>query len=175
MALRRGFSRTGPQRSKRLTEWGLGPGGTGVTNLVGTGSAILGSGVAFTAKTTVIRIRGLFSITLQIATSLGDGFFGAVGIAMVQTPAFTAGIASLPTPVTEANSDAWLWHSYFDVRRAIDPGSNGSGFQRIVVDSKAMRKAEGFENTIYAAVELTEVGAADVDIFFDSRLLGKLS
>ena len=172
---RRGYSPRGQSgKTRRLTDWGIGPGGVAPTNFIASGSALLGAGMFLSSGIgTLVRIRGLIAIDLIVATSAGDGFFGAVGIAMVQTTAFTAGIVAFPTPVLEANSDAWLWHSYFDVRFAKDGAGNGAGYARLVVDSKAMRKMEGDENTLYAACELTEVGAVNCDVFFDSRVLIK--
>ncbi len=134
----------------------------------------MGGGVTFLEKGTIVRLRGILSCTLQVATTIGDGFFGAVGVAVVQTPAFTAGIASVPTPITEANSDVWLWHSFFDVRFAKADASDGSGLQRFDVDSKAMRIVEGAESTLFAVIEVVEQGAGDMDAFFDSRVLVKL-
>ena len=142
--------------------------------LTATGSAFLGSGIVLTEKGTIVRLRGMFSGTVQAATNLGDGFFGAMGIAVVQTPAFQAGIASVPTPLTEANSDVWLYHQFFDLRSGLTNDADGSGFFRTVVDSKAMRIMEGAEDTMYAAVETVEIGTYESDFFFDSRILIKL-
>ena len=168
---RNAFPRGGRGRSRRLTEWGVGPGGTSVTTLTASGSSILGSGLITTEAATIIRIRGFFSGTLQTAGAIGEGFFGAVGIAKVQTQAFQAGIASLPTPISEADSDAWMWHSFFDIRSGVIGASDGSGVVRMEVDSKSMRKFEGVEETMFAAVEVVEIGSVDVDFFFDSRVL----
>ena len=113
MARQRGF----PSRSRRGTDWGVGPGGSGVTALVATGSTVLGAGITLTSLAlTVVRTRGLFHCFLDgVLAADGDGFFGAVGIGLVSTAAFDAGITAVPTLVTEAVWDGWLWHSFFGV------------------------------------------------------------
>ena len=171
---RSGFRPRGSRGSRRLTEWGVGPGGTGVRTLTASGSAFLGNSIVLTEKGTIIRLRGFFSGTVQAASNLGDGFFGAMGIAVVQTPAFAAGIASVPTPIAEANSDAWLYHKFFDLRSGLTNDADGSGRFEVEVDSKAMRIMEGAEDSMYAAIETVEIGTFEADFFFDSRVLIKL-
>ena len=173
MAHRRGSFQRSPAR--RRVEWGLGPGGSALVNLDSSSFSLLGAGIQATVPAmTIVRMRGLFSATLKTAAAVGDGFTGAVGVGLVTLPAFTAGILSVPTPVTEAEWDGWLWHFYFDVRSGLAGVSDGSGSVRAQADSKAMRKLQDTTTVAYAAIEVTEVGTATVDIGFDSRMLYKL-
>ena len=172
MARPRGFSRQdrGP---KRLTNWGLGPGSVTAEAFAASTAAILGSGITFGAAGTIVRIRGEFSCMLTSFTGAGDGFQGAVGIGIASSAAFTAGIASLPTPLTEAAWDGWMWHRFFGCRgNGTSPDGVGLGSFRAEIDSKAMRKVSD-EMTMFAVAEVVETGTASMLIFLDTRALLK--
>ena len=175
MAQRRGFSQAVRKAPRRLTNWGMGPGGTAVVTRSSTGSAILGSGVTFGAAGTVIRTRGHFSAALISFSASGDGFHGAIGVGVASSAAFDTGLAALPTPITEANWDGWLYHSFWDMHGQLAAGATALGDTQnfnLIVDSKAMRKVSD-AMTLFAMVEVVEIGTAVVDLFFDSRLLLK--
>jgi len=170
-----GFARA----RRRKTTWVLGPGGTAVTQLTSSGASLLGTTfepASGNEDSTIIRTRGLFDAFLEGArTADGDGFFGAVGIAIATSAAVTAGIGSVPTPITEQSWDGWLWHSFFSVHQAdITFAPGGSESQRIEIDSKAMRKHEN-AMTVYAAIEVVETGTAVLNVRLDTRQLIKLA
>ena len=167
--------RTQRQSRSRRTEWFAGVGGTGVATFTASSIAILGTGIITNVgEETLVRVRGLFDAFLTSATSPGDGFFGAVGIGLVSSAAFTAGAASVPTPITELGWDGWLWHHFFSVHEdSADAQGSGSSQHRIEIDSKAMRKVEG-EMTLYAAAEVVEIGTAVMSVFLNTRFLSKL-
>ena len=77
-------------------------------------------------------------------------------------------------PLTEQQWDGWLYWTPFSLHAltaTIGEGVNAPGaYQRIVVDSKAMRKI-AVEEGFYAALEVTEIGVATMHGFFDSRML----
>ena len=122
---------------------------------------------------TLVRTRGIFEAVLKTATSAGDGYFGAIGIGRVSTPAFVAGIVSMPTPLTDLAWDGWLYHSFFSLHAGVAGDSAASSTQRIEIDSKAMRKL-GTDETFYAAMEVIEVGTATMSLFLNTRMLSKL-
>ena len=127
------------------------------------------------AAGTIVRIRGYMSAYLTAYTSAGDGFHGAAGIGIVSKTAFDAGLASVPTPITEAAWDGWMWHRYFDIHGQLAAGSTAVGVTNnlnIEVDTKAMRKISD-EMIVYAIYEVVEQGTAVIDVFFESRLLLK--
>ena len=169
MARPRGFMPVS-RRSQKTTDWGVGAGGTVLTSLTASGSSILGAGAAPVEPKTIVRTRGLFSASLTVGAA-GNGFFGAVGIGIVSQPAFTAGIASMPTPISEAVWEGWMWYSFFDCRTGVNP-DDGSSIHRIEVDSKAMRKVSN-DDVIFAAIEVVEVGTATLEVQFDTRILLK--
>ena len=144
-----------------------------------TGAAVLVDGV------TLVRIRGQLTIALETAAAKADGYHGAFGIGVVTVPAFTAGAASVPTPITELDWDGWLYHQFINVKAADaiaagaaanEPGQvhNVLAVQRFDVDSKAMRKLR-INDIIFAVMELTEVGTATAQWFFNCRALLKLA
>ena len=164
------------RRARRRTSWEDGPGGTASLIRTGAGATFLGSAITpIVPALTAVRLRGEFQIFLSVSTA-GGGMSGAVGIGIASLAAVTAGIASVPTPTTEADNDNWLWHRFFYVRSAgvITPvaDSNGgvSAVFRVEIDSKAMRKFTDGES-IYAAVELTEEGTETAIVDLNSRLL----
>ena len=184
MARPRGFSRRNlVTRSRRETDWGLGPGSTDATPLAGSGSALLGTGISAAGdKLTVVRIRGELLMYLDLITAATDGFVGAFGIGKASLAAFTAGAASVPTPLTEEQWDGWMYHQYFALagpiigttaNNAIGNITGLSGAIRTVIDVKAMRKLDA-SDVIYAAVEVVEKGTANMEVYFNSRALGKL-
>jgi len=116
---------------------------------------------------------------LTLATATNDGFHGAFGIGIATAAATAAGGASVPTPITEDASDNWLFHRYFSVTAGFpfatgaDPAGNLHAFVDFEIDSKAMRKSP-LETSLYAALEVTEVGTAAMLVFHNSRVLVKL-
>ena len=171
MARRRGFSHRS-QGFRPSRDWGDGVGSQSSLSLSASGNAFLGAGVVTTtSEVTLLRTRGLFTAKIITATAAGDGFFGAIGIGLTTLAAFNAGISSVPTPVTEVGWDGWLYHSFFGVHSALGNGAGEPSLgMRIEVDSKAMRRFDA-EQVLYAAIEVTEEGAATMDVFMDSRML----
>jgi len=182
VARSRGSTRgRGVQIPRRRTGWALGPGGTAPTGITGTSAVVLGAGVTPVALDgiTVARIRGDFVAYLRTATSVADGFAGAIGIGLTTEAAFAIGITALETPITDEDWDGWLWHNYFSCKGAtaggaaadsVDVMSSGSGIVRIAVDTKAMRKLDE-ESVIFAAIDVVEVGVAALEVAFNSRML----
>ena len=181
MALRRGFPRQGlsARGPRRKTAWGIGPGGDGVVSITGVGSTLIGAGAASTLEgSTVVRLRGHLLIQANTAVGTQDHMTGAFGIGIVQNTAFTAGIASVPTPVTESSDENWLFHQFF----SIAPPAGGetwadgvSSALRMDVDTKAMRHFDS-DRILYAAVEIgAENGTVGLAVYFDSRVLVKLA
>jgi len=186
MARSRGFPRGRLQgANRRLTSWEEGPGGTAVTTITTSSSTFLGAAVTPTQDgLTQVRLRGELLYMLTAASAGLDGFVGAFGIGLATAAAVTAGAASVPTPITEQAWDGWIyWQPIFVTAvGAIDGSVAGdkdfptviSGGARKEIDTKAMRKLK-LEDSIYAIVELTEVGtAATLALQFDCRILLKL-
>ena len=178
MARPRGFL---PRRttSKRQTAWGFGP--DEVDGSIGaSGSQLWTNGIILVAEinATIVRIRGKMRIQLLTATAAGDGFFGALGLCLVSTDAFVAGVASIPGPLNDLPWGGWIWHSFFDVRTitgTIADGVNAATASTLIdIDSKAMRKW-GVNETLVGVIEHVESGTATAELQGDTRVLVKLS
>ncbi len=166
---------------RRKTAWTDGPGGTSSAQVSTATPIFLGSAVqAAVEGLTVVRIRGYALVYLTVATSALDGFNGALGIGIASLAAVTAGIASVPTPITEAEAESWLWHEFFAVKGsaafAAGAAPIGSSVQlatRIVIDSRGMRKLPS-DLSLYASIEAAETGTAVMQVELNTRMLVKL-
>ena len=186
MARARLFTPRGRSSSpRRKTAWSQGPGQAGAQTELSSSSSVLavaGAAVSLDGITQV-RLRGEFMAYLNAATAQNDGFDCAFGIAVATLAAFSAGAASVPTPITEIGWDGWLYHKLFSLR-APAPMDSGAAVDldiqnavtaclRIDVDSKAMRKAR-VDDVTYAVLQVVETGTAVLRWHFNSRILDKL-
>ena len=180
----RSFRRSSPS-SRRKSTWSQGPGGTTLTVITGSSSTILGAGSIALEPITLVRTRGELLMYLESAVTARDGFLGAFGIGIASHQAFLAGAAALPAPITEMDWDGWLYHRIINVQAAgpivVATASqiqlqvhDTTAALRVEVDSKAMRKL-GPEMVQFAMLEVVEVGAANMVVEFNSRVLDKLS
>jgi len=179
LARQRGFQRQSHgSGQRRLTAWDEGVAELSETTVTASGTLLWNAGVTLVqeSRATVVRTRGLvdaFIIGPGIAD--GDGFAGAHGIGIVSSDAFAAG--AVPDPLTDSSWPGWLWYEHFEIR---DPDvsnaatRSSSGFQRSVIDSKAMRKW-GNAETMFGASEFVEIGGANMIIRADTRFLIKLT
>ncbi len=159
------------------TGWEDGPGvalaDASLTSFTSSASAIVGLGQASGDQDgqTIARVRGLLEVFLTASTAAGDGYFGAVAIGIVSAPAFAAGVASVPTPLTEIEWEGWLWFSYFGVHApGAGTASSSEVRQRVVIDSRAMRKV-GSAEVVYVAAEVVEAGTATMLMRVATRML----
>ena len=155
--------------AKRRVSW---EGGFGSSLASGAGSFVttLVSEAILEARPapTVVRCRGEFWAKSQ--TSAINSRVTA-GIIVVTAKALAAGVASLPSPLTDVGSD-WLWWDTYDL--AWQTGEPiESGAVRRLIDSKAMRKV-GLNTVVVMVVEVTSIsGTPSVDIAFGVRVLLK--
>ena len=172
--------------SRRSTSWGSGPktGTDGLPVIISASGVQLGGIVAAPSLEglTVVRMRGEMLIRLTTGSSLDDGFFGAVGVAVFTDAAIAVGVSAVQSPIAEEGWDGWLWHRYFNVFAGGVVGSGAATADnqggesmtlRVEVDSKAMRKLP-VGNSVGVVWEATEQGGATVSWAFNSRLLDKL-
>ena len=176
MPYARGSTRSRIVSTRRRTGWEEGPGVNTQFSSAGSIAGILGAGQAFVVDgNTIVRMRGFFELILKTAVSAGDGFIGAIGIGVVDMPAFTVGVTAVPTPITEVEWEGWLWHEFFQLTSpTVTAGITSSMAIRHMIDSKAMRKIES-DRTVYAAIEMTEVGDSSITATLGTRMLLKLA
>ncbi len=163
-------------RSKRLTEWIVGPSSVD-GNFTASSKALWSFGAFGDRPVTIVRIRGHMAAYLLASTVVGTGFFGAFGIGLVSDEAFAAGAASVPGPLVSSDWDGWMWHSFFDVRSitaTIADGVNAASVvARVEIDSKAMRCWDAESMTLIGMTEVVESVAGTLETQAETRVLIK--
>ena len=102
---------------------------------------VLVGSFATTEPQTVRRTFGLVNWRSdQVAAD--ESPMGAFGMCVVSEDAFAAGVASLPGPFTDANSDLWFVHQYLfsAVEFTSAAGFESAAGRQYPISSKAMRK-----------------------------------
>ena len=118
---------------------------------------------------TIVRTRGILQV-LSTVPSANDESFGAFGIMVVNGEAFDAGVASIPTPLTESFEDRWLYHTFWgNMTRVATLGISVP--TQIDIDSKAMRKVE-FGSVIVSVIE-SGAGLSTARVISNFRMLVK--
>ncbi len=86
---------------------------------------------------------------------------GAVGMAVVSDQASAAGVASVPTPVTDAASDAWFLHQFYASRFLFfsGVGIEPAGGLGMDIDSKAARKVNDSDDIVIVAEVDTSISS----------------
>ncbi len=121
---------------------------------------------------TVIRVKGAARVA---SDQLGASENQAVGVGktVVSDQAIAAGVGSVPTPVTDTDSDKWLEYlmmfSRLQFGTAVGFNSTGESFD---IDSKAMRKVVDGEDLI--TVVETAATSSGVIFQYHDRTLVKL-
>ncbi len=168
---RRGFQ---PRSNRRTTDWGLGP-ASGNQSISASGKTLWNVGTSPAINFTVVRTRGQLIVALLTTDAAGGAIHGASGIYMMTEDAFAVGVTAALDPLTDANSDMWLWHSFWDVMAVtatIADGVNAVGaVQRLEIDSKAMRKDFDPERVMVGVTGVTLVNVTTVRHRADTRQL----
>ena len=165
-----------PRRSsvRRKTSWAVGPTSSGVqtitapsVTLMTLGSQVLEDGLTLT------RIRGELDLAIRTADADGSGMHGAFGICYMTENAFGIGSTAVPDPVADEFWNGWIWHRYWSVFEQLTGSTNGYGFVRLEIDSKAQRK-EKAADVLVGVLTVAEVGTIVMDVVMRSRILVKL-
>jgi len=169
MARPRGHRNFGSRGQRRLTQW-IGPADQGYVNVASAGATLISS-VQFVEQQTVVRMRGQVSVKPQVQGADLD-VVGAIGVGIVTEEAFTAGIASIPEPFSDADWGGWfVWRSFSYHMQFNDLTGVGWLDWNFEVDSKAMRKVSPNERVVI--IVESQVGAFVVST--PLRMLVKLS
>jgi len=136
----RGRGRAG---SKRMSSWfDIAP---TITNVAATSVVLNVMVAAELAKRpfTVVRTHLALRI-LSDQSGASEEQLAAVGLCIVSDQAAAVGVAAVPTPVTDAESDLWFVHQWMHASFLFGSGIGFSGDdgQAYTVDSRAMRKLE---------------------------------
>ena len=172
---RPGFRRgSGAVRSqRRLTQW-FGSADISAPVSLAAGAAVLDQSLVFiTEPITVIRTRGIITVSSDISTQ-SESPFGALGMAVVSEEALAIGVTAMPTPISNSSSDLFFLHQYFAAPQ--DSGSD-IGFanisQTFAFDSKAMRKISPDENLVVTVENAS--GVHGLEFILQFRTLIKLA
>jgi len=157
----------------RSNVWvGLGLANTGVVAATPTLLSSLNAAALALRPFTIVRSRMIISITSdQVAAS--EFVQGAFGGLVVKETASSAGVGSIPTPLTETNAD---WHIYqgfvndFTFVSAVGVLESTGSQSAWVIDSKSMRKV-GIDDD---CVHVVENRANGFNIAIEGRMLVKL-
>ncbi len=125
---------------------------------------------------TIVRTRGELIVTDDNSASVAESKWEVgFGMALVERNAVAAGVASVPTPLTDVNWDGWFVHQVF-LGGQVSAGSetNDLSFDRRTIDSKAMRKA-GQDQVLVGIVEHGAAisGTPDIEFWGHVRILLK--
>ena len=146
--------------SSRLTQWFRAADVGGYTSLAA-GTAVLDQSLSgLTEPVTAVRVRGQISC-LSDQTATNETPFGAVGMCVVTDQAFAIGVTAVPTPITDADSDVWIMHQYWNapVNASTDIGFSNIS-QIFAFDSKAMRKVPEGSRLIWVVENASSAFAA---------------
>ncbi len=142
---------------KRQSVWGfLTPGNNTLTATGGTIVASLNAAALARRPFTIVRTHLEFMLRSDQSAAIEQQTC-AFGMAVVSDEAVAAGVASVPTPITELGSDLWFLHviMFGDESKLTDRSSPATLRS---VDSKAMRKVEEGQDIVFVA-ELGGTGA----------------
>ncbi len=121
---------------------------------------------------TIIRTRCILNITSdQVVTS--EFVQGAFGMQVVTDSAAAAGVASVPTPLTETDADFFVYqpfiNSFLDATSVgfFEQGGQGNSW---LIDSKAMRKVGTDDDVAVTCNDL----ASGYNLALEGRMLVKL-
>jgi len=152
-------------RPAKSTKIWVGNGLTLVTLVTGTAQliSVFNADLLALRPFTILRSRiELMFRSDQIAGS--ESPTGAYGKIVVKDQAIAAGIASLPSPITEPEAEWFIYQPLTDVVTFADAtGYHGTQGVRYVVDSKAMRKI-GINEQSVGITELRTAGGALLNV-----------
>ena len=135
-------------------EWAIATdSGTGVSTAVGTVTAGATSLVS-NGPLTLLRTRGMIGAQLD-AGAADERILVVFGIVKMTSSAVAAGGAALPGPVTETGAD-WLWIGSLWLSALAEAAVRDDAlFDRLELDSKAMRKI-GVDEEFVLIAEVAE-------------------
>ncbi len=135
--------------------------GQGTTQSLG---SVVAVGIAALVNQTIVRLRGSVHVRF-IPGAVDDAQVLGCGLMLVNSDAFVAGSASVPSPVEDLDA-AWIWHHLFTLAPALEAtGSDDSLalWHTIEIDSKAQRKFKPNETLCFMWDSLQLAGTPTAD------------
>ena len=147
---------------------------TTLTAAGGTLTGSLNAGALALRPFTIVRFHWEVYITSDQLAATEDQF-GAVGAAVVSDEAAAAGVAAVPTPISELESDFFFIHQMLASRvvfqSSVGIQNMGRGY---TIDSKAMRKVTNSQD-IVTVVEVATAVSSGITVADGGRILVKLT
>ena len=153
-------------------EWFAMGGKASAVDLAAATASLGPSALAVSGPGTLVRLRGQVFLQLD-AGAVDERVLVCFGIIIVSNEAFAAGVASVPKPFTDADAD-WMWHGFLSVTSGAETGIVSDFLvDRVLVDSKAMRKVKSSQTLIFVAeVASSQDAAGTFDYMYGIRILG---
>ena len=172
---RRSVGRTLVRTAKRPTFW---EGAVGeaviLTGATATVPVVTEATLENTLNPTLIRIHGTVYAYITARTAAGDFCVLGMGIMPQSAAAIAAGVAAMPTPITDIGSP-WIWHRQIVLDSLVAPpnGTDIGGNVRIIVDNKSMRKFDLNQGLQIILENFAMTGILTLSITWAFRLLFK--
>ena len=126
------------------------------------------------SPSTVVRIRGELYVQSD-QTAVAERPFGAIGMAIVSEQARVAGIAALPSPITDESSDLFFLWQPWQAAAIVDSAAVAiQPMYRFPFESKAMRKIQDGD-AVVVTVENAALAGIGAQFLLKFRMLLKLT
>ena len=148
--------------------------GQTVSAALASGGVAIGACIAFTTQNTIMRVRGNYLVSMDGPVDNDRAIVG-LGLIIVSDEALAAGVASVPTPGTDADAP-WLWHQFVPLQAqagtSVGASLNAmSVVARGEIDSRAMRRVKQNESIVMSMETTSLAGTPAVDIALGYRIL----
>ena len=124
---------------------------------------------------TIVRTRGQMLVTIVDNSGVRQIMQGAMGIILVSSDAFSAGIGSLPGPISDDQNDWYVWAPF--TLSTLDGTADDQAISqtvRVDFDSRGMRKSK-FGDVAAIVLEIeSDVAAGGIDASLIAREQFKL-
>ena len=175
---RRGFGRGGgvPAPKRQIGNFAIGGDVDGLAIVAGTAKAQGSFGsVVNEAAVTIVRTRGQLLWSLVDNSGVRQIMHGAFGIIIVSGDAFSAGVASLPGPMSDSENDWYVWVPF--TINTVDGTADDQAIGqtgRVNFDSRGMRKMKFGEINAPVVEVVSDVAAGGIDLSYVWRHQYKL-
>ena len=165
-------------RTRRPTFW-VASNQAGFTTLAANTSAVVTmiteATLEETPNPTHVRCRGQLDVHAS-AGAAGDSVRWSAGLMYVDARAAAIGVTAIPRPISDGSSDGWLWivTGFLNIGSLSSlEDSFGGTWDRIIVDSKAMRKVGKNEVLVVAYETSAAAGTGGAEFSLGIRVLFK--
>ena len=159
---RQGFGRSGTAPKRQIGNAAVSAEIDGLTTTIGIAKAVYSFGLLVTVDAlTIVRTRGQFGVRVAAASSGNSIIRGVLGLIVVSSDAFAAGIGSLPGPLSDSGNDWFVWAPFTLLFDDVIANNDSKYVTAVDFDSRGMRKMKfGQEIALILEVESDLAGSA---------------